>query len=209
MNKNSKYKRNNPLFMRNQFQVEGKYGIPIVKKQYIPLDNLSLIACSDTQSHTSEANKKSGVHFFVDDDRFENIYKNPQKSLKKYSQYAFLLTPDFSTYADMNPWRQIESIAHSRWVGAYWQREGLKVISTITWSTPNSFEYCFDGVEKNSIVAVGMIGCKRNRFNFMNGYNEMLRRIEPEAIICFGKPFDEMNGNIITIDYLESRKVVR
>ncbi len=209
MNKNSKSKRNNPLFMRNQFQVEGKYGIPIVKKQDIPLENLSLIACSDTQSHASKTNKKSGVHFFVDDDRFENIYRNPKRSLKKYSQYAFLLTPDFSTYADMDPWRQIESIAHSRWVGAYWQSQGLKVIPTITWSTPSSYEYCFDGIEKHSIVAVGMIGCKSNRFNFMNGYNEMLRRIDPKAIICFGNPFNEMGGNIIPIDYLESRKVVR
>ncbi len=209
MNKNSKSKRNNPLFMRNEFQVEGKFGIPIVKKQAIPLENLSLIACSDTQSHPSETNKKSGVHFFVDDDRFENIYKNPMKSLKKYSQYAFLLTPDFSTYADMNPWRQLESVAHSRWVGAYWQNQGLKVIPTVTWSTPSSYDYCFDGIEKYSIVAVGMIGCKRNRFNFINGYNEMLRRIEPEAIICFGNPFNEMTGNIIPIDYLESRKVVR
>lgn len=43
----------------------------------------------------------------------------------------------------------------------------------------------------------------------MNGYNEMLRRIKPKAIICFGKPFEEMEGNIIAVDYLKSRKVVR
>lgn len=54
-----------------------------------------------------------------------------------------------------------------------------------------------------------MIDCKNNRFNFMNGYNEMLKRIEPEKVICFGKPFDEMKGNIITVDYLKSRKVMR
>lgn len=209
MNVNSKNKRLNPLFMRNQFKVEGKFGIPLVKKQDISLQDISLIACSDTQSNASDFNKQSGVHFFVDDYRFENIYRNPERSLKKYSQYAFLLTPDFSTYAEMNTWRQIESIAHSRWVGAYWQSQGLKVIPTVTWSTSSSYDYCFDGIEKHSIVAVGMIGCKNNRFNFMNGYNEMLKRIEPEKVICFGKPFDEMKGNIITVDYLKSRKVVR
>ena len=44
---------------------------------------------------------------------------------------------------------------------------------------------------------------------FLLGYKEMLRRIEPEYIICFGKPFDEMEGNLIVIDYNDSRKVVR
>lgn len=209
MESNSKSRRNNPLFMRNKYQTDGKYGIPIIKKQDIPLDDISLIACSDTRSHASVENCKSGVHFFVDDYRFENIYRHPEKSLNKYSQYAFLLTPDYSTYADMDTWRQIESVAHSRWVGAYWQEHGLKVIPTITWSTPSSYEYCFDGVEKQSIVAIGMIGCKKNKFGFMNGYNEMLRRIKPKAIICFGKPFEEMEGNIIAVDYLKSRKVVR
>lgn len=110
----------------------------------------------------------------------------------------------------MNPWRQIESVAKNRWVGAYWQSKGLTVYPTISWSNSRSFDYCFDGVEKGSTVAIGMIGAKKdNKRNFMLGYNEMLRRIEPEHIICFGKPFEEMKGNLIVVDYVESRKVVR
>ena len=53
MNVNSKNKRLNPLFMRNQFKVEGKFGIPLVKKQDISLQDISLIACSETQSNAS------------------------------------------------------------------------------------------------------------------------------------------------------------
>ncbi len=37
----------------------------------------------------------------------------------------------------------------------------------------------------------------------MQGYNEMLRKIKPSAIICYGKPFDEMKGKIIEVDYAE------
>ena len=37
----------------------------------------------------------------------------------------------------------------------------------------------------------------------------MLKVIQHEAIICFGKPFFEMEGNIVSVDYLSSRKVVR
>lgn len=201
--------RSDPLFMRNQYPVCGKWGIPIVKKQSIDLSEIKLIACSDTRANDAEINKQCGVHFFVDDYRFNSIYRNPKRSLAKYAQYSFLLTPDYSTYADMNPWRQMESVAHNRWCGAYWQSEGLTVIPTVSWSTPSSYTYCFDGIAFGSIVAIGMIGCKSNKIGFLRGYNAMMERIQPEAIICFGIPFSEMQGNIIPVDYRASRKVVR
>ena len=43
----------------------------------------------------------------------------------------------------------------------------------------------------------------------ISGYHAMLERVEPSAIICLGNPFAEMQGNIISVDYLDSRKVVR
>lgn len=206
---NSKTMREDPLFMRNRYESSGKWGIPVIKKQQLDVQNIKLIACSDTRANDCEKNKEYGVHFFVDDYRFSSIYDHPEKSLEKYSQYRFLLSPDFSTYSEMEPWRQIESVAKNRWCGAYWQEHGLTVIPTISWGLARSFEYCFYGVEKGSIVAIGMIGCKREKHNFLHGYYEMLNRIRPETILCFGTPFNEMEGNIVKIDYIESRKVVR
>ena len=92
---------------------------------------------------------------------------------------------------------------------AYWQSKGITVIPTISWSDARSFEFCFDGVEQGGVVAVGMVGCKQSKLNFMRGYNEMLKRIQPSKILCFGSPFPEMKGNIIAVDYMASRKVVR
>ena len=97
----SKSMRSDNLFMRNKYSGHGKWNIPLIKKQAVDVENISLIACSDTRSNDNETNTKNGVHFFVDDYRFNGIYNNPEKSLRKYSQYAFLLSPDFSTYADM------------------------------------------------------------------------------------------------------------
>ena len=205
----SKTMRANPLFMRNNFEQVGKWGISLVKRQELPNDDIELVACSDTRTKDNETNKKKGVHFFVDDYRFSGIYNNPERTLNRYSQYRFLLTPDFSTYADMDLWRQLESVAKNRWVGAYWQSKDLTVIPTVSWSDARSFEFCFDGIERNGIVAVGMIGCKHSRLGFMRGYNEMLERLQPKKIIVFGTPFPEMEGSIISIDYLSSRKVVR
>lgn len=200
--------RHNMLFMRNNYQGQGRWGIPLVRKQDIDISNISLIACSDTRRNDVKANADKGVHFFVDDYRFAGIYNQPHRTLGKFAQYRFLLTPDFSTYADMPIWRQIESVAKNRWVGAFWQEHHCTVIPTVSWSTPSSFDFCFDGVEKHSIVAVGTIGCKHARLNFMRGYNALLERIEPEAVICFGRPFPEMRGSVITVDYRSSRKAV-
>ena len=38
----------------------------------------------------------------------------------------------------------------------------------------------------------------------MTGYNEMLRRIEPEKIICYNTPFPEMQGDLVSVDYERS-----
>ncbi len=209
LKKTSKDMRNDFLFMRNSYEGYGKWGIPLVRKQELAADDIMLVACSDTRTNDHEANKKKGVHFFVDDYRFSGIYDHPERSLKRYLQYAFLLTPDFSTYADMGLWRQLENVAKNRWVGAYWQSKGCVVIPAISWGNSSSFEFCFDGVEQGSTVAVGMIGCKSSKLNFMRGYNEMLARLKPEKIIVFGTPFPEMKGNIVAVDYQSSRKVVR
>lgn len=199
--------RNSSLFLRNGFVREGVWGFPVIKKQYVDLANTELIAYSDI-SAKDEANLYKGVHFFIDDYRFESVYSHPERALGRLRKYRFLLTPDYSLYSEMDPWRQIESIGKARWVGAYWQDSGLTVIPTVSWAQPSSFRFCFDGIEKNSVVAVGMIGCKHERVSFMRGYNAMLDSIEPEAIICFGEPFPEMEGDIIKVDYLSSRKVV-
>ena len=204
----SKEMRNSQLFMRNQFDKEGKWGFPIIKKQELDIENIELISCSDVSKKDTK-NLHKGVHFFVDDFRFETVYNHPEKSLERYGKYRFLLTPDYSLYAEMDPWRQIESVGKARWVGAKWQAEGKIVIPTVSWGLARTYEFCFDGIQKNSIIAIGMIGCKRNKNDFLKGYYQMLYKIEPEAIICLGTPFDEMDGNIIIVDYLKSRKVVR
>lgn len=200
--------RENPLFMRNSFDVAGEWDIPVIKKQDIPIEHVRLIAYSDTKRNDKPENTRCGVHFFIDDYRFTGIYNTPERSIEKLSQYAFLLTPDYSTYSDMNYWRQLESVAHSRWVGAYWQSVGLRVVPTMTWSDNRSYSFCNDGIEKGCVVAVGMIGCKHEKDLFLHGYDAMLKTIEPSAVICFGDPFEEMDGNLIVVDYRESRRVV-
>jgi hypothetical protein len=199
---------NKKLFLRNSFEKSGFYSFPLIKKDYIDVENINLISYSDT-SMRDVKNLECGVHFFIDDYRFEGIYNHPEKSLEKLKKYKFLCTPDFSLYSEMDRWRKIENVAKNRWVGAYWQEHGLKVITTISWGSPATYDYCFDGVEEGSIVAISTLGCKKAKRQFLSGYKEMKKRIKPSAIICFDTPFDEFKDEVIVVNYLESRKVMR
>lgn len=201
--------RNQEIFLRNNYACEGKWGIPIVRKGNFNLENLSLISFTDIKANDKPENREKGVHFFIDDYRFTGIYDYPERSLTRLSQYRFLLTPDFSLYSDMPLTLQMTNTFKNRWCGAYWQSQNLKVIPTISWSLRQSFEFCFEGIEKGAVVSIGMIGCKKSRLHFLAGYNEMIDRIAPEAVICFGNPFAEMTGNLIVVDYINSRKVVQ
>ena len=201
--------RSKQTFLRNEFDAFGKWNIPFIRKTELDLVGLGLISYTDIKTNDTQENKLMGVHFYIDDYRMEGLYYNPTKSIHRLSQYKFLISPDYSLYSDMPKAIQLFNVFKSRWCGAYWQKLGLKVIPNIGWGDVATYDFCFDGIEKGSIVAVGTIGCRRSKSAFMRGYNEMLKRIEPSAIICFGKPFDEMQGNIIFVDYNSSRRVNR
>lgn len=78
----------------------------------------------------------------------------------------------------------------------------MRIIPTISWSTPDSFEWCFDGEPEGSTVAVSSVGCmnsKEKKTLFLAGYEEMVRRLQPEMIIFYGTVPDESMGNIVRV----------
>lgn len=105
---------------------------------------------------------------------------------------------------------QLYNVFRNRWCGAYWASKGIRVIPTVNWGDESTFDFCFEGIEKGSVVAVSTYMASEHDNSrdqkewFMAGYNEMLRRIEPEKIICYNTPFPEMQGDIVYVDYERS-----
>jgi len=83
----------------------------------------------------------------------------------------------------------------------------MRVVPTITWGTPASYEFCFSGVERGSVVAVSTYAREHNEEGFMAGYDRMLELIRPSAIIC-GEPFAKMRGNIKTISPFDHKELI-
>ncbi len=192
---------------RNQYETVGKYGFPLIKKQFIDVDKIDLLCYTKTKINDKENSNKS-VHFFTYDWFFDNVYDKPEKALEKLEQYYALLTPDFSCYFDMPRALQIYSIFKNRWCGAHWQDKGFKVIPTIEWGQENTFDFCFDGIEKGSVVAVSTYRREKYEKEYMKGYNKMMEIIQPSAIICYGQVFNEMTGNIKCIQPFNYQELI-
>ena len=85
-----------------------------------------------------------------------------------------------------------------QWCAAYWQEHGITVIPTVCWSTPESYEWCFEGVPKHSLISISTVGGfgnhQDNKASWMEGYEKCLEVLEPSSILLFGKHFPEIRS---------------
>lgn len=133
--------------------------------------------------------KTPGIHFFVDDYQFERVWNDPEKYLDVLMQYDCILTPDFSLYTDMPMPMKIWNVYRSRQIGAYYQDKGARVIPTLSWSEPETYEFCFLGIEPGSVVAVSTVGVKTSKEAtkiFFDGMEEAIAQTEPAVVLEYG-----------------------
>ena len=157
------------------------------------------------------------AHFYYDDYKFISAWREPDKYIDRLRKFKAVVAPDFSLYTDFPIALQILSCYRRQWCGAYWQSKGIDVIPDVVWGTRDSFSFCFDGIPKHSTVAVSTVGVKADKdWNdeasslFRDGYNEMLERLEPTAILFYGDMIEGLEGNIIRSPsfYEEKRKML-
>ena len=178
------------------------WQMPTIRREsYIPRDLIGF-----NYAKTSKI-KDCGIHFYVDDYQFERVWHYPEKYLDVLEEYDCILSPDFSLYMDMPMPMKIWNIYRSRQIGAYYQSKGLIVIPTISWAEPETFQFCFQGIPKGSVVSVSTIGVKRdeNALKIWNaGMAEMIRQIEPTDILVYGGKLEFDYGEI-KVHYFENK----
>lgn len=180
-------------------ETEGYYQMPVIEPcSFIPDDiigfNYALTA----------SEKNCGIHFYIDDYQFERVWNQPQMYLDKLSEYQCIFTPDFSLYTDMPIAMKIWNIYRSRLIGQMAQRMGMNVIPTVSWSEEQTFDFCFDGLPKKSVLSISTIGVKKEDYNYglwKAGVDEMIRRLDPKVLLIYGGELDYDYGNIKTVYY--------
>ena len=196
---NYRNRRNYENLERQIFDGVGEYGIPQIEPVTYE-GGCDWIGFN--YAKTCKEPEKKGVHFFLDDYQFNRLWTDVDRYIPMLQKFRYVMFPDFSTYTDFPKAIQIYNHYRKHWVGAYLQEAGIQVIPTISWSTPDSFEWCFDGEPQGGVVAVsslGVMNSKEKKELFLIGYKEMVRRICPDTIIFYGYVPDECMGNIVRV----------
>jgi hypothetical protein len=166
-------------------KTEGKYDMPIIEK----VDSIVLLPLIPFNAAISSKHSDYGVHFFIDDYQFERVWNNPSRYISVLKRFKFVFSPDFSMYLNMPKVMQIWNKYRSQFIGSYLQSNGVNIIPTISWSDESSFEWCFDGVPTNGVIAVSSVGClsKNDSLDiFLKGYKAMLDKLNPKLVLFYG-----------------------
>lgn len=181
----------------------GFYQMPVIKAvNHAPESLISFNYVLTSEQY------ESGVHFYIDDYQFERVWNEPYKYIDRLKRFDCCLTPDFSLYMDMPIAMQIWNVYRSRLLGQIMQDNGITVIPTLSWSTPASYEFCFDGIQKGGTVSVSTVGVMKDeaaRQIWQNGMQEAIKRVEPKRIIMYGSIIDFDFGDI-DVKYIDARR---
>lgn len=148
--------------------------------------------------------KACGVHFFVDDYQFERVWNRPRAYFGLLAGFECVLAPDFSLYMDMPMPMQRWNVYRSRACGYMWQRQGVPVVPTLSWSAPESYGFCFGGLEPGGTYAVSTVGVKRDEGAlavWRGGMAEAMRRLEPRRILLYGGDVGFDFGKCEVVEY--------
>lgn len=171
-------------------------GMPILHKCRTIPDKL--IAFSELNTFHREEDLCQSAHFFLDDYRFECVWRTPERYLPMLKHVGLACSPDFSLYTDMPLPLQHWNVYRSRLLAAWWREQGIDVIPTLQYSTQESYWFAFNGLPSHSVVAISTIGTMRNtaaRNLWAMGMDEAIRRLAPSCVLVYGSEPDSYDWN--------------
>lgn len=176
-------------FLVNNATYDGLFDIPrIIPTQYIPNKVIAFskaLSCNDYNQW---------IHFYEDDSKFERIWRQPKRYLNLLKRFNGVILPDFSLYRDMPFALQVSNIYRSRAIGHWLQNNGVKVIPNIRFGDKRTYRICCAGIAKHCVISVGSHGNikhKTDREIFLNGLDNVIKTLEPTALIVYGSAPDK------------------
>lgn len=175
------------LFLYVPEEEKTDMGFPILK----PVDVRPSAGVQPFSEIMAAPDHACGVHFFIDDYRFERVWQQPEKYDKYLEKHPFVIQPDFSTYTDMPKIMQMWNKYRNHMLAWYWQNMcGFDVIPNVMFSDEASWEWVFDGIPTESTICISNVGVMANKewyADFLTGMEEAIRRLNPSRILFYGK----------------------
>lgn len=184
------------------------YDIPFIEIDHIDIHNINngkwLINMKNLSKKDKRANNKI-VHSFCYDDVLERAYNNPYSYLKKVSDYYAVSTFDFSMDLKMDFPLILNAIYKNRWIGAFLQSYGKKVIPIVGW-IKNYYDICFAGLRDGGVFIISTLGCNNflSEIDFLNGYKYLRCKYNNTRIVCVGDKIKGMDDDVCYVKYEDS-----
>ncbi len=135
------------------------------------------------------------VIFYEHDVNFVRVWNQPRKYLPILKKFRGVISADFSLYRNMPLCMQKWSTYQNRALANWWQENGIEVIPNVRFADERTYDFCFDGIPRNSVVSVGSLGCfksKEDKEYFIKGFDELVKRLEPRAVVIYGTAPDDI-----------------
>ena len=199
INEYEKFKVLRPLFGNVKYD---ENGMPIMKKVNEKEFNFEKAIPLNLQNLTKNINGKNVLVFpFNDDKVLEKYWNDPLKYIPLFQTTMGIGTPDYSVLPNMNINLIKTNIFRNRWLGCTMQYYGINAIPTIGWVYRDTYDICFSGIEPGGVIMISTIGCQDEKQLFLQGFNEMKRRLTPSLIIVYGDMIRGMTGRFINYVY--------
>ena len=162
-------------------------------RRIIPWDEAKAIYKRQNAKGNPDFLEDAFVCWYIDDYKFDGprgIWHDSAFALKVLQHFAGAITPDFSTYQDFPEPLKIYNTYRMRAYGYWLGKSGVPVINNIRWGTQESYRYCFEGVPRNSMVAIGTCGGSPRRLadrkRFEDGLDKLVNVLSPHTVIVYG-----------------------
>ena len=173
-------------------QETNKWGIPSICGVETLPDDFEVI---NSEFARKGRDYTKWVQFYEWDFKFERMWTQPKRQAKWLSNFAGAVSPQFSIYCDTPLSIQLMSVYKSRWCGAYWESLGIPVIPCVTWGDERTWDFCFEGIKKDSIVSISNMGMNTyvvDYLLFMRGFEKMLEVLSPKQILIYGTKMEDL-----------------
>lgn len=142
---------------------------------------------------------KYWVDMFNDDIIIERFWNHPEKYLSLLKRAKGVIAGDYSVMKGLLLTDNIYNVQRNRITAYLLEREGIPTIPVASWYDEQSFDWCFDGLPHNSIIAVSSNGCLKgncntSRTDFVKGVYKLNELKKPSKILICGPHLQELDG---------------
>ena len=144
---------------------------------------------------------------FIDDYHFERVWNNCDKYLAAYRRFKGVIGTDYSVYRDMPLWVRKYNVGRNRTIAYYLQKNNISIVPVASWAYLEDFEWCLDGLPKDSSIAISTNGCMSNfvsKTTFLDGIDLLQEILRPKFLIIAGGPLAELDKKYSNIRYYKN-----